>query len=65
LGTIGQVAATVSHELRNPLGVIRNSMALVHQVSAGRHLGIDRALARADGNIERRAIIMTFLLDFT
>jgi signal transduction histidine kinase len=65
LATIGQVAATVSHELRNPLGVIRNSMALVHQVSAGKHLGIDRALERADRNIERCTTIITSLLDFT
>jgi len=27
MATIGQVAATVSHELRNPLGAISNSMA--------------------------------------
>jgi two-component system NtrC family sensor kinase len=65
LATIGQVAATVSHELRNPLGVIRNSMALVHQISAGKHLGIDRALERADRNIERCTTIITSLLDFT
>jgi PAS domain S-box-containing protein len=65
LATIGQVAATVSHELRNPLGVIRYSMALVHQISAGKHLGIDRALQRADRNIERCTTIITSLLDFT
>jgi PAS domain S-box-containing protein len=65
LATIGQVAATVSHELRNPLGAIRNSMALVHQVTAGKHLGIDRALERADRNIERCTTIITSLLDFT
>jgi len=65
LATIGQVAATVSHELRNPLGAIRNSMALVHQVTAGKQLGLDRALERVDRNIERCTTIIGALLEFT
>src|SRR5215470_8599005 len=65
LATIGQVAATVSHELRNPLGAIRNSMALVHQRTAGKQLGVERALERVDRNIERCATIIGALLEFT
>jgi PAS domain S-box-containing protein len=65
LATIGQVAATVSHELRNPLGAIRNSMALVHQMTAGKQLGVERALDRVDRNIERCTTIITALLEFT
>jgi PAS domain S-box-containing protein len=65
LATIGQVAATVSHELRNPLGAIRNTMALVHQVTADKQLGLERALERVDRNIERCTTIITALLDFT
>jgi PAS domain S-box-containing protein len=65
LATIGQVAATVSHELRNPLGAIRNSMALVHQLTAGKQLGVERALERVDRNIERCTAIITALLEFT
>jgi len=65
LVTIGQVAATVSHELRNPLGAIRNSMALVHQLTAGKQLGVERALKRVDRNIERCAAIISALLEFT
>jgi PAS domain S-box-containing protein len=65
LATIGQVAATVSHELRNPLGAIRNSMALVHQMTTGKQLGVERALDRVDRNIERCTTIITALLDFT
>jgi signal transduction histidine kinase len=64
LATIGQVAATVSHELRNPLGAIRNTMALVHQVTADKQLGLERALERVDRNIERCTTIITALLDF-
>ena len=65
LATIGQVAATVSHELRNPLGAIRNSIALVHQLTADKQLGIERALARVDRNIGRCAAIISALLEFT
>ncbi len=65
LATIGQVAATVSHELRNPLGAIRNSMALVHQLTAGKQLGVERALDRVDRNIQRCAAIISALLEFT
>ncbi|HUL07365.1 MAG TPA: ATP-binding protein [Candidatus Acidoferrum sp.] len=65
LATIGQVAATVSHELRNPLGAIRNSMALVHQRTAGKQLGVERALERVDRNIQRCAAIIGALLEFT
>jgi PAS domain S-box-containing protein len=65
MATIGQVAATVSHELRNPLGAIRNSMALVHQLTAGKQLGVERALERADRNIERCTAIISAMLEFT
>ncbi len=65
LAAIGQVAATVSHELRNPLGAIRNSMALVHQLTAGKQLGVERALERVDRNIERCTAIIAALLEFT
>jgi PAS domain S-box-containing protein len=65
MATIGQVAATVSHELRNPLGAIRNSMALVHQLTAGKQLGVERALERVDRNIERCTAIISAMLEFT
>jgi signal transduction histidine kinase len=65
MATIGQVAATVSHELRNPLGAIRNSMALIRQVTTGKELGIERALERVDRNIERCAAIILAMLEFT
>jgi len=65
MATIGQVAASVSHELRNPLGAIRNSMALVHQLTAGKQLGVERALERVDRNIERCTAIIAAMLAFT
>jgi signal transduction histidine kinase len=65
LATLGQVAGTVSHELRNPLAVIRNSMAVARQLMTERPAGVDRALDRADRNISRCARIIDDLLEFT
>src|SRR5215467_3829254 len=64
LATIGQIAATVSHELRNPLASIRNSMELVRTQTAGKQLGLERALDRIDRNTERCASIIADLLNF-
>jgi PAS domain S-box-containing protein len=65
MATIGQVAATVSHELRNPLGAISNSMAFLRQMTANRQLGVERALDRVDRNIERCNTIISDLLEYT
>jgi PAS domain S-box-containing protein len=65
LATLGQVAGTVSHELRNPLASIRSSMALIRQLTANKGLGLDRALERIDRNIERCNGIIADLLEFT
>src|SRR5215468_4820967 len=64
LATIGQIAATVSHELRNPLASIRNSMELVRQQTKGKELGVERALDRIDRNTERCATIIADLLNY-
>jgi signal transduction histidine kinase len=65
LSALGQVAGTVSHELRNPLAAIRNSIQLVQQLTAGKNLGIERALDRIDRNIERCNRIVGDILEFT
>jgi signal transduction histidine kinase len=65
LSMLGQVAGTVSHELRNPLSAIRNSMALVRQLTTGKGTGVERALDRVDRNVERCARIINDILDFT
>jgi protein-histidine pros-kinase len=63
LAILGQLAGGVSHELRNPLGVIKNSvyyldMVLPADAKARKHLGIiEREIAAADR-------IITGLLDF-
>ena len=55
LATIGTVAATVSHELRNPLAAIRNSLATVSLRTRDKGLGVEPALERADRRITRGA----------
>ena len=65
LATLGQVAGTVSHELRNPLAVIDSSITLIRQLVTDKPAGVERALDRAGRNIERCARIIDDLLAFT
>ncbi|VAW71073.1 hypothetical protein MNBD_GAMMA09-140 [hydrothermal vent metagenome] len=65
LATLGQLIATVSHELRNPLGTIRSSVYSITEKLADKNLGVDKALARIQRNISRSDNIISELLDFT
>jgi signal transduction histidine kinase len=65
LAAIGQVAAAVGHELRNPLGVLTNTLYLIRsgladdeQARLGRHLD------RADREIGVAVVIVESLLEF-
>src|SRR5262245_42727959 len=62
MATIGKVAATVSHELRNPLTAILTSTALVRRRAEG---DVVRTLDRIERNVERCTDIITDLLAFT
>ena len=65
LATLGQLAATVSHELRNPLATIRISVSSVEEKTRGKELGVERALERIQRNVTRCDNIISELLDFT
>ncbi|MDJ0840568.1 MAG: ATP-binding protein [Acidobacteriota bacterium] len=65
LATLGQLIATVSHELRNPLGTVRGSVFIISQRLLGKDLGVERALDRAERNIVRCDRIIEDLLDYT
>jgi PAS domain S-box-containing protein len=65
LATLGQLTATVSHELRNPLGAMRPSLYLIRKKVPEGDKKIDQAIIRIDRNIERCDNIIDELLDFT
>ena len=69
LATLGQLTATVSHELRNPLGAMRPSLYIVKKIISKSDLHTDvkleDSLSRIDRNIDRCDHIIDELLDFT
>jgi PAS domain S-box-containing protein len=66
LAVLGQLTATVSHELRNPLGTVKNAIYLVGRIkNSGDAEKMDKALDLADRNIRRCDNIINELLDFT
>lgn len=65
LATLGKLTATVSHELRNPLAVIRNTVFAVSEVVKKNGLDLDRSIQRINRNIGRCTDIITELLDYT
>lgn len=65
LATLGQLTATVSHELRNPLGAMRPSMYLIKRLASGDNEKLNNAIERVERNIARCDHIIDELLDFT
>jgi len=65
LATLGQLTATMAHEIRNPLSSISMSFELMWHKIENKSGEVERALLRAQRNIERCEHIITELLDFT
>ena len=65
LATLGQLTATVSHELRNPLGAMRPSLYLLQKRLPTDDERLIAAFERLDRNIERCDQIIDQMLDFT
>lgn len=65
MATLGQLMATVSHELRNPLGTIATALYTIarHEQVSGAP-GVDAAIGRAERNIRRCEVIIDELIDF-
>jgi C4-dicarboxylate-specific signal transduction histidine kinase len=51
LAAIGQITATVAHELRNPLSAIRNSVFSIKEATNRGGLDLIRPISRAERNI--------------
>jgi signal transduction histidine kinase len=65
LAAIGQVAAAVGHELRNPLGVLTNALYLVRaRVPEAERESVARHLDTAEREVAAAASIVESLLDF-
>ncbi len=62
---MGQLTATIAHELRNPLGAVRTSAFLLERKTRGKDLGLEGQLQRINNGITRCDDIITQLLDFS
>jgi PAS domain S-box-containing protein len=66
LAVLGQLTTTVSHEIRNPLGTIANSLYLLKNALQGEAFAsLARPLQLAERNVERCDSIISDLLDFS
>ena len=65
MATLGRLTATVSHELRNPLGTIRASVYSAKKRLGGRNEKISNSLDRAERNIKRCDLIIDELLNYS
>lgn len=62
---LGQLTATVAHEIRNPLGAVRTSAFLIGRKLQGKNTGVEPQLDRINNGITRCDAIITQLLDFS
>lgn len=64
MAQLGQLTATVAHELRNPLGAVRTSAFLLQRKAKGKGLDIEPQIERINNGIGRCDGIISQLLDF-
>lgn len=65
LSVLGQLTATVAHELRNPLSSIRNTVFTMKESTARVAPQLERPLARIERSVVRCDRIIDDLLDYT
>ncbi len=64
LAQMGQLVATVAHELRNPLSAVRTSAYLLKRKLAGHSVNVDTQLQRIDNSVARCDAVITQFLDY-
>ncbi len=64
LAAIGQLGASIGHELRNPLGIIKNSTYYLNMKMGGTDEKVKKHLGIMEKEITRSNKIITDLLDF-
>ena len=65
LAAIGQLTATVSHELRNPLGTLVSSLEVLRRLPGGMPAEARAVLDRIERNVWRSTRIIEDLLEFS
>jgi len=62
---MGQLTATIAHELRNPMGTIRTAAFVIERKLKDKGMGVEQQLQRINNGISRCDSIITQLLDFS
>src|SRR5438876_1328134 len=65
MAAIGQLAAGIAHELRNPLAIVMNALYDLHQIVDGRNAEVAEDLRIAEEEIGRAQAIIKNLLEFS
>jgi signal transduction histidine kinase len=64
LAQMGQLVATVAHELRNPLSAVRTSAYLLRRKLTGNSADVETQLLRIDNSVARCDAVITQFLDY-
>ena len=65
LSALGQLTATMAHELRNPLSAIRNTLFAVKETATNKGVDLERPISRVERSVARCDRIINDLLDYT
>ncbi len=65
LSALGQLTATMAHELRNPLSAIRNTLFAVKETASSKGVDLERPISRVERSVARCDRIINDLLDYT